>query len=346
MAGSLRNESQPSPGDLRHDKAFFGREEELYQLVKNLQRGRHTLIVGEKGIGKTRIMEEARRVLSGRAKRIDLSAAVMTHSRGKPGIRISRDQYRTLLIEHPSPLADCLKETAEQLHDNGDLPLEADGERTDWVAVKQRLAGLGSIKLQELIFEGLARSDKPYLVFIDNLDRISPSQQSFIETLLNVAVICTTAVQMKESVFFRRIWASFTKIYLAEMSAELSSQLIGYYSEHYPLHVIDGELYRNEILKSSNGNPFHMKNLLWHGSREKFIDTQEIRTLRQADVGEYFNMGPMYIFGVAMFTMFKIFSIGADNREFYIYFSALGFVAYLVFRVFRAFFIFRPQRHG
>jgi len=39
---------QPTNIDLRQDMSFFGRTEELYQLVKNLQRGRHTLIVGDK----------------------------------------------------------------------------------------------------------------------------------------------------------------------------------------------------------------------------------------------------------------------------------------------------------
>ena len=99
----------------------------------------------------------------------------------------------------------------------------------------------------------------------------------------------------------------------------------------YNLRIIDRELYRREILKSSNGNPFHVKNMLWHGSREKYIDTEEIHKLRRIDEGHYFNMGPIYIFGVAMVTLFKIFSIGTDNREFYIYFSSLGFIAYLTF---------------
>jgi len=44
--------------------------------------------------------------------------------------------------------------------------------------------------------------------------------------------------------------------------------------------------------------------------------------------GAYFNMGPLYIFSAGIFTLFKIFSIGTDNREFYIYFSALGFLVF------------------
>jgi len=150
---------------------------------------------------------------------------------------------------------------------------------------------------------------------------------------------------MKENFFFKRIWASFTKIELEPLTEPIAIPLINYYFDNYPLHIIDPELYRREILKASNGNPFHIKNMLWHGSREKYLDTQEIRKLRQVDEGHYFNMGPIYVFGISIFTIFKIFSIGTDNREFYIYFSALGFFAYLIFRVFRAFFLFRPQKY-
>jgi len=68
-------------------------------------------------------------------------------------------------------------------------------------------------------------------------------------------------------------------------------EMINYFLDNYNLRIIDRELYRREILKSSNGNPFHIKNMLWHGSREKYIDTEEIRKLRQVDEGHYFNMG-------------------------------------------------------
>ena len=331
--------------DLRQDTTFFGRTEELYELVRCLQRGRHALIVGDKGIGKSRLMLEARWILSGRTRRIDFSANVITQIRGQLGIRVNPNQYKILFIERSSPLGDCLKEMAEKLYYYGDLNVGMDEERSDWLMVKKKLAGIGSNRLQSTLFEGISQSERGYLIFFDNLDRISPTQQAFIETLLNISVICTAVVQMKENFMFKRIWASFSKIRLEPLPEHVSMQLIHYYFEQYPLHIIDRELYRREILKASNGNPFHIKNMLWHGSREKYIDTEEIRKLRQVDEGRYFNMGPIYIFGVAMFTMFKIFSIGSDNREFYIYFSALGFIAYLVFRVFRAFFIFRPQKY-
>jgi AAA ATPase-like protein len=333
------------PGDLRQDKIFVGRSAELFQVVRNLQRGRHTLLLGEKGIGKSRLMAEAAWVLTGRIRRIDFSPAVLSRRRGTLGLHINPNQYKYLFIEHSSPLGECLKELTEKLYYKGDLRVESDEERSDWGVVKKRLSGMGSVRLQAAVFEAISRSKEPYLILFDTLDRISPGQQVFFESLLNIAVICAAAVEMKEHFAFKRIWASFSKITLEPLPDRVCMQLIDYYCDHYPLQIVDRELYRREIVKASNGNPFHIKNMLWHGSREKYVDHEEIRKLRQVDEGHYFNMGPIYIFGVAMFTLFKIFSIGPESREFYIYFSALGFIAYLVFRVFRAFFLFRPQKY-
>jgi len=211
--------------------------------------------------------------------------------------------------------------------------------------VKKQLRGLGSVKLQDLVIESLATSPKQYLMFFDSLDRITPTHQQFIERVFTVSVVCAAVVQLKEAFHFRKIWSSFNQIELEPLPEAICSQLIYHFVENYPIHVIDVELYKREILKSANGNPFHIKNMIWHGSREKYVSTEEIRKLRQTEQGDYFNMGPIYIFGVSIFTLFKIFSLGTSNREFYIYFSALGFMAYLVFRVFRAFFLFRPQKY-
>jgi len=332
-------------GDLRGDTVFVGRSDELYQLVKNLQRGRHSLVVGEKGIGKSRLMTEARWILSGRKRRIDFSAGVLTHRRGRLGARIDPGQYKILSIEHTSPFSDCLKEMAEGLFYLGDLPDETDEETGDWAAAYKSLRSKGRIRIQADILEGISRSGRPYLIFFDSLDRLASSYQGFIESLLAVAVICSAVVQIRENFFFKRIWASFAKIELGPLPRTACLELTDHFFRNYPFRLADRELYRTEILKASAGNPFHIRNMLWHGSREKYVDAEEIRKLRRIDEAHYFNMGPLYIFGVATFTLFKIFSIGTGNREFYIYFSALGFMAYLVFRVFRAFFLFRPQRN-
>ncbi len=213
----------------------------------------------------------------------------------------------------------------------GILPAAGSGVREAWVC-------------RRIIIESVQGAALPYLFFLDTLDRISPSHQMLIEKLLAVSVICAAVVQEKESIHLKKVWSSFTRIDIQPLSEDASLRLIRYYLEEYHIAVSDQRLYEREILKAAAGNPFHIKNMIWHGSRERRVTQDEIRRLRRIEEGEYFNMGPVYIFAASMFTMLKIFSLGTDNREFYIYFSALGFLVYMVFRVFRAFFLFRPQR--
>ncbi len=324
---------------------FLDRTEELFQLVRNLQKGRHTLIVGEKGIGKSSFMREARLILSGKTKHIDFSANVVTQIRGQIGLRINPSQYEILTIEHVSPHRECLREIAEKLHSLGALRADKLLRNYRRSADEKDLSALGSVKLEEIILRCLAESGREYLIFLDNLDRITPGQQRFVENILDRAVICSAVTWMREDPAFKKIWASFMCINLAPLPDPVSEQLINHYLGTYDLHVHDTELYRREVIKASNGNPFFIKNILWHGFREKYISREEIQKLQQIDEAHYFNMGPIYIFGIAVFTLFKIYSAGTEQREFYIFFSILGFFAYLIFRVFRAFFLFRPQRH-
>ena len=149
---------------------------------------------------------------------------------------------------------------------------------------------------------------------------------------------------MKDQFIYKRIWASFARIEVGPFPPEVSIQLIDHFLDNYPIRVIDRELYRREVLKAANGNPFLIKNLIWHTSRESHVGFEDIRGLRRVEDGPFFNMGPIYIFAASMFTIFKIFSLGTNNPEFYIYFSALGFLVYLTFRIFRTFFLFRPHR--
>jgi glutamine amidotransferase-like uncharacterized protein len=112
----------------------------------------------------------------------------------------------------------------------------------------------------------------------------------------------------------------------------------------YPLHVVDPQMCMNEILNAAAGSPFHVKNLLYRAATRKVLGSREIRAFRGTEEGPFFNMGPLYMIAAGVLTAVKFFSVGAEKREHYIYYSAIGFMLYLSFRVFRSFFVFRPQR--
>ena len=68
--------------DLRQDPFFIGRSAELHQIITNLLQNRHTLITGDRGIGKTRLMQEALSILNGTVHHIDLAKLPRSSERG------------------------------------------------------------------------------------------------------------------------------------------------------------------------------------------------------------------------------------------------------------------------
>ena len=101
--------------DLREDTYFIGRTDELYKTVKNLQSGVHTLLVGDKGIGKSRLMIEAMNVLNGTVRYVDFSEASDVRLRHRKSVRITPDAYKLIYIKYSSPLSSAMKQTTEAL---------------------------------------------------------------------------------------------------------------------------------------------------------------------------------------------------------------------------------------
>ena len=319
--------------DVRQDPAFFGRAEELDRLLKNLNEGRHTLLVGEHGIGKSSLMNEARLLLSGEKHRVEVQA------RG-PSVQ----KERILTVSSPAPLGDCLREMGAGLYRNRDLRMESAEGREDWALMKTRFTRLGIQRMQAEVLQSIVRSRKKYLVFVTNLDRLSQSGLEFFRSLLQITVVCGAATATKDQEVFRCFWASFDRVPLERLPAHVALRLISHLMSRYPVAVVDPLMYRKEILSSAGGNPFHIKNLLYKAVTQKSLGRREIREFRAAEEGTYFNMGPLYMIGAGVLTAVKFFSVGAEKREHYIYYSAIGFVLFLTFRVFRSFFVFRPQR--
>ena len=319
--------------DVRRDPAFFGREEELARLVKNLVEGRHTLITGEYGIGKKRLMQEARLLLSGERVRLDVPPVVPPWPR-----------EAMLTVHCPVPRGTCLREVGEVLYRNGDLRLESADGRDDWAAVRSRFMDLGVDGMESEVIRALAGSPRRYVAFVSNLERVTVQCSKFLDALLHLTVVCGSAAATREAEAFRCFWSSFERMPIGPLPEEVAGRMVRHLMREYGVAASDPVMCMREILASADGSPFHIRNLVYRARTRHPLRESDIRSFRAVEEGGFFNMGPLYMIGAGGLAAVKFFSSGPDRREHYIYFSAIAFVLYLTFRAFRGFFIFRPQR--
>lgn len=311
--------SQSPFRDLRQDPYFVDRSAELKQIITNLLQNRHTLITGDRGMGKTRLMQEAISVLNGTTHRIDLAKLPRSSERGL-----------CIFLESPSPLSKLIKQLSSELMRLGQL---------------KAVNTMKEAELADSVVNALSASGKRPILFIDNLDTVTPSHRVFLERLLEVSVICGASQSIKQQPILKKIFDSFTPVPLRPLSSDDAAMLIDYFVEHYKIRTLDRHLFHNQISKASQGNPFQMKTFLHTAATKGFLGSSDIRELvYSANDRDYFNMGPVYALGLAIFSLSKILSIGASNKEFYILMSSLGFLAYLVFRIFRSFFTLKPRK--
>ncbi len=244
-----------------------------------------------------------------------------------------------MLFRSPTPLGGCVRDALRSLWEHGDLPLGGGS----WGEVRKELAGLGAAEQRALVLEGLSRAEVPYIVFLDGLERVSPLQAEFFGGVMQSATLCAAGTGPRPAAGTAAFWFSFERLALGPLAPAASAALLERLAHAAPVLAADPAMYRRELLAAGDGNPAALRALHHHSSLEPVLPLEGIRALRRSERARYFNMGPVYIFGVALLTLVRILAIGTGDLEFVIYFSALGFIAYLAFRVFRPFFVFRPR---
>ncbi len=310
----------PSPyPDLRQDPYFVGRSAELNQIITNVLQNRHTLITGDRGIGKTRLMQETIAILSGAIHRIDLMQLPRSSERGL-----------CIFVESPAPLSKFVKQLSTELM------------RLDQL---KAVSTMKDAELADSVVNALSASGRRPIIFIDNLDTVTPSHRVFLEKLLTISIVCGACQSIKQQPILKKVFDSFIPVPLHSLSVQEATRLIEYFVERHKIRTIDGQFFNNQISKASQGNPFQLNTFLHVAATKGFLNSTDIREIvYSTNDRDYFNMGPLYALGLAIFSLSKILSIGASNKEFYILMSSLGFLAYLVFRIFRGFFTLKPRK--
>jgi hypothetical protein len=273
--------------------AFVGREDILDTVKQHLLKGQHVCLYGDRGIGKTAITEEVVRWL--RAER--------------PGLRVVH-------LADEMTFKNLLVSLARELHELGIFrhPLISPEETATlrWPKISKRtraltLQELGSAVVTSLRGEGV-------LLILDSVNRVKPTDQSWMNDIIRNAV-CLIATRDKDEKNLKSLLARFELVKVPPFSRSEAYDMMDVLLAEHPVPSTDPKHYRKAVWDASKGYPNAIRDLVWKGSLEKYVDKEHIRGLAHDAGVKGFSIAPGILILVAAFSIWRYVARGVGDQN-------------------------------
>ena len=355
-AGALRPLGVPGAPDctVLTDPIRLGNGHVLASLVDRAVFGRHTLLLGPEGVGKTRILEDLAAVVSGRRILLDGDAQRRVRRTTVTMPQGAGEAFTLVYVAEAGPHGRLVDSLAQAFHDLGilalpDVPLAMRAgacAETAWPEVKKVLRTVDDrqqavvASLHDLAEGGRAPR---LLVVLDALDRASSTQGLFLRELQQRVTVIGAARTLPASRSLRTFFATFGQIRVDPLGAPHVAALFEYFVSRYAVACADHRHYRREVLRRADGNPAVLRAMMHDGAQSRLVSDQDVRDLQARDDAPFFNLGLVYVFAIIGLGALRVLMVGARDTDLYVVLSLVTVLGYLVIRVFRAFFMFQPR---
>lgn len=272
---------------------FVGREEILASVKEHLLKGQHVCLYGDRGIGKTAIVEEVARWLQ----------------EEKPGLRVVH-------VADEMTFKNLLVQLAKELHELGIFrhPLISpdEMEELEWTQISKRtraltLHELGSAVVTSLRGEGV-------LLVIDSLNKVKPTDQAWLQDIIKNAV-CVVATRDKDEKNLKPLLARFELVKVPPLSRAEGYDMMDALLAEHPVPSTDPKHYRKAVWDASKGYPNAIRDLIWKGSLEKYVDKEHIRGLAHDAGVKGFSIAPGILLIVAAFSIWRYVARGVGDQD-------------------------------
>jgi len=317
-----------------------GRQDILDLLWENITKGRHSLLVGPLGIGKSHLLRHlaASPVTADGEPQTTKLTLLATADRGPPtaaspddGGRPSAVRGRFLYLEHISPLKPALIELARRLHADGNLEVEGiEARYMEWEDVRKKLASLRVHQLANLVTA--AMKDQGYVLLLDHLERVTPTMLPHLESLMHVALVIGATDELKAAT--QRLWWAFERIEVPPLAQEEARQLLWQVADRSKIE--HPQLFETRVLQQAKGNPLAIVTMAGK-ARTAALSVGEIRGLQHGAGTRYVSLTPLLLLLGALIVAARFVALGLNDRDLYIL-AGLGyafffFVRHFIYRI-------------
>ena len=286
---------------MRHITGLIGRDELIEKIAREARKGRHLLLTGRPGIGKSTVLEA---VLDRLIVRRDL---VILH--------VNEHQAKGQFLEIARGLLESglLKPSALELDAGLD---DLDPAALEWAKLKRQVNRLSIRDLTAAIVPALHAHKGRVLVAVDDLTAVTPTLVAFWLAVLDAAQLLACASEKRKNV--ARLWWKLAEIEVPPLTMESAREIAQTYLQQTGTLVESPALFVAHVVQQANGNPQALADLLADSAKERVVDKQRIREMKHAAGVRYLDFTPVMVVALASVVGARYLAIGTGDTELYI----------------------------
>ena len=295
---------------------LIGRDDLVEQIAREARKGRHLLLTGPVGIGKSAVLEAAIERLLVRQNRIV--------------IQVGEHQAKGQFLELARGLLESglLKPSALELDERLDA---LDPAALEWVKIKRQVNRLSIRDLCAAIVPALHDQRGQVLMAVDDLTQVTPTLVAFWLAVCDAAQIIACASARKPNV--AKLWWKLVEIEIPPLSPDSARTIAQTYLQQTGALVEAPALLIAHVVQQANGNPQALADLLADAGKERRVDKRRIREMKHAAGVRYLDFTPVMIVALASMVGARYLAMGTGDTELYIFAGMLAAVVIAV-RVF------------
>jgi len=274
---------------------LIGREALVEKAVQEVRKGRHILLTGSVGVGKSAVLEA---VLERLERRRGERSPVHTDTddppgeikaRRRPGDHRRHRPWTVVSIGDHQPKAQFVgiarRLLAVGLLDPAALELpepyqDIPPERIEWAKIRRQVDRLSMRDLTAAIIPALHDHQGQVLIAVDDLTYLTPTLVAFWLAVFDAAQVIGGARQKKPNLAKR--WWKMTEIEVPPLSPEAARDIVQTYIARQGLLIEAPGLFVGHVVQQANGNPQAIADLLDDARKERLVDQRKIREMRHA----------------------------------------------------------------
>lgn len=328
---------------------LVGRDDLVEKAAQEFRKGRHIILTGDAGCGKSAVLEGVLERIERRRderQQIDSESDVLPDEEEKQKIlaefgdrRKTRTQTTIYVIDH-QPKGQFIS-IARRLLEVGILPADAldlpekfqdmAPEKIQWADIKRHINRLSIRDLTGAIVPAIHEHDGKIYIAVDDLTDTTPTLVAFWLAILEKAQLIGCASQKKQNL--KRLWWKLTEIEVPPLPAEAATAVVRTYVQKTGMLIEAPELFISHVVKQAGGNPQAIADMVSDSGKERVVDKRKIREMTHAAGVRYVDFTPVMVIVGALIVGSRYVAMGLGDKALYVV-TGLGAAIFMAVKYF------------